>query len=79
MYQAIAKIFVHILSTILAVSVSIELRCSNNISWTFHWVCIFVGVDGLAVVGKNDKVDPEKLKRDREELEKRQREGETFF
>jgi hypothetical protein len=24
-------------------------------------------------------VDPEKLKRDREELEKRQREGESFF
>jgi hypothetical protein len=49
-YQAIAKISVHILS-ILAVSVSIELRCSINISWTFHWVCIFVGADGLAVVG----------------------------
>lgn len=30
----------------------------------------------LGVVKQNEKVDPEKLKRDREEMERRQREGE---
>lgn len=30
----------------------------------------------MGVVKQNEKVDPEKLKRDREEMERRQREGE---
>lgn len=33
---------------------------------------------GDRAVKQNDKVDPEKLKRDREEMERRQREGEQW-
>lgn len=32
----------------------------------------------VLVIMQNDKIDPEKLKKDREELEKRQREGGLF-